>query len=150
MTINESVEQIGQARIAMANSINAQGGTVESDTPLTEYAEAILSISSPNKLIPLTYASTITLEDSKSYSLTLTGDVTFTLPTITADDRLHTIFVQLNMPEVHSIALGTTQLFNRKNPDVSAAGTYDLFYEYDQALSSWVAGIVKKGEVENA
>ena len=89
--------------------------------------------------------TSITLTDNSVNTLTPTGNITFTLPTVTDTTVFHQILIQLNLSTVYTINLGTTTYFNSEMPDLSSVGNYDLIYEYDNSLSAWVVGCLGKG-----
>ena len=89
-------------------------------------------------------SGTITLSDNSINKITPSAAVTFSLPSGDAT-TFHQILVQVNMSSVKTITLGTSYYFNKKAPDLSAVGNYNLLYEYDSALSAWVVGCVSKG-----
>ncbi len=93
----------------------------------------------------LTASGTIALTDNSINSITPTGAVTFTLPTITDNTVFHQILVQMNLSTVQTIDLGTTYYFNKTAPDLSAVGVYNLIFEYDQSNQYWVVGSIVKG-----
>ena len=103
------------------------------------------SSSSGDKIVALDYAAAITLEDNKMYSLVATGDVAFTLPTV-SDAKLHQIFLQLQMDTAVTIDLGTTNYFKGTAPDMTVAGMYNIIWEYDVNKGVWVVDAVLKGE----
>ena len=92
----------------------------------------------------LATSGTITLSDNSINKITPSAAVTFSLPSGDAT-TFHQILVQVNMSTVYTITLGTSYYFNKKAPDLSAVGKYNLLYEYDSALSAWVVGCVAKG-----
>ena len=94
----------------------------------------------------LTYAATVALQDNKIYSIVLGGNVVFTLPSITDTTKLHQILVQLRMPNVYSVDLGTTNFFKGVAPDLSVTGYYNLVYEYDVNGNNWVVDAVIKAQ----
>ena len=98
------------------------------------------------RLQPITTLSgtSITLADNSVNTLEPTGNITFTLPTVTDTTVFHQILVQLNLSTVYTIDLGTTTYFGGTAPDLSATGNYNLIYEYDNALSAWVVGSISK------
>lgn len=92
-------------------------------------------------------SGTITLSDNSINSITPSGNITFTLPTITDNTVFHEIMVQINLSTVYTIDVGTTYYFNKTAPDLSGAGTYNLYYEYDKANEQWYCGVLSKGTV---
>ena len=93
----------------------------------------------------LSASGTITLSDNTVNKITATGTVTFSLPSISDTTIFHQILIQLSMSTARTINLNTTYYFNSKAPDMSAAGTYNIIYEYDNTASHWVVGAIKKG-----
>ena len=92
----------------------------------------------------LATSGTIALVDNSVNKITPSAAVTFTLPSVSSTE-LHQILVQVNLSTVYTITLGTTYYFNKTAPDLSAAGVYNLIFEYDAANSYWVVGCVSKG-----
>ena len=93
----------------------------------------------------LSTSGTIALTDNSVNSITPSGNVTFTLPTVTDNTVFHQILVQVNLSTVYTIDIGTTYFFDKTTPDMSNAGIYNLIYEYDKANQYWVAGVLSKG-----
>lgn len=97
----------------------------------------------------LSTSGNIALTDNSINSITPTGAVTFSLPTVTDNTKFHQILVQINLTSVYAINLGLGQFanyFNKVAPDLSGVGIYNLYYEYDKADQNWVAGALPKGE----
>jgi hypothetical protein len=88
-------------------------------------------------------SGTVSLSANNVYTITLSGNVTFSLPQATAG-VLNQIEIQLYMPSVYTIDLGTTTYFGGEAPDISEAGYYTIIYEYDNIHSVWVVGALKK------
>jgi len=93
----------------------------------------------------LSTSGTITLADNSVNSITPSGAVTFSLPSVSDNTVFHQILVQINMTSAVSIGLGTSYYFNKTAPDMSEAGVYNLIYEYDKANQYWVCGVISKG-----
>ena len=93
----------------------------------------------------LAASGSITLTDNSVNKVTPTGNITFTLPTVTDTTKFHQILVQVNLSTVVTIGVGTTYYFNKTAPDLSAAGVYDLIFEYDNVNGYWVCGLLSKG-----
>lgn len=96
----------------------------------------------------LASSGTITLTDNSVNKITPTGNITFTLPTVTDLTVFHQILVQLNLSTVYTFDLGlgaTPHYFNKTAPDLSNAGVYNLIFEYDNQNDYWVGGVVTKG-----
>jgi hypothetical protein len=101
------------------------------------------------KINVLGTSGTIALKDNSINTITPTGAVTFTLPTITNNNKFHQILVQVDMATVYTIDFGTTCYFNDKTPSLSSIGMYDLIYEYDRVNEKWVCGAMQKGNTTN-
>ena len=120
---------------------------------LTSHITQLNSIDKVNELVEqpinvLDTSGTIALSDNSVNTITPTGNVTFTLPTVIDNTVLHQIFVQVNLSTVYSLDLGlgvTPHYFNKKAPDLSSAGVYNLYFEYDKANQYWVGGDLPKG-----
>lgn len=100
---------------------------------------------SEQAITTLATSGTINLVDNTFNRVTVEGAVVFVLPTVEDNTIFHEIFIQLSMSTVQTIDLGTTWFFNKKQPDLSSAGYYNLVYEYDG--THWVVSAVNKGEV---
>lgn len=77
-----------------------------------------------------------------------TGAVTLSLPSVSPTvQTISQILVQVRLTTVYSINVGTTYYFNKKAPNMSTTGWYNLLYEYDKQNGVWVCGAMKKGAV---
>lgn len=90
-------------------------------------------------------SGTIALADNSINSITPTGNVTFTLPTITDNTVFHQILVQMNLSTVYTIDVGATNYFNYSILAFDEAGQYNIIYEYDSIAEHWVVGAIGKG-----
>lgn len=115
-----------QSGIAVAQALGNLGG----DTNVTELASS----------------GTITLEDGRTYRVTPTSGITFTLPTITDLARFHRILVQVKLSIVVTIDVGTNYFYNNQEISISETGLYNLIYEYDNNKNYWVCGLLSKGQ----
>ena len=97
---------------------------------------------SPN-ITTLPTSGTVPLQDNRIYSVTPTADITFSLPSLSTNTSLHQMMVQLNKTTSVTINLGTTDYFNKIEPDFTENGRYNLYYEWDG--TSWVVGSIEKG-----
>ena len=97
--------------------------------------------------VSLTSSGTQELETDRVYSIVPTDDITFTLPTITGEEvnKFHQIMVQVKMDTVYNINFGTTHYFDLEAPDMTNAGNYNIYFEYDCLNNYWVCGAVRKG-----
>lgn len=90
-------------------------------------------------------SGTIALSDNSINSITPTGNVTFTLPTITDNTVFHQILVQMNLSTVYTIDVGATNYFNYSILAFDEVGQYNIIYEYDSIAEHWVVGAIGKG-----
>ena len=76
-------------------------------------------------------SGTIKLSLNAAHVVYISGPTTFSMPVRSIDqrDKTNQIFVQIYMNGVYSINLGTTYFFNNKTPNLSSAGSYNLYYE---------------------
>lgn len=93
--------------------------------------------------IPAT-SGTVTLADNTIYKGTMTGAMTFVLPTVTDATQYHQIKAMLYLPVV-TINWGTTHYIGGEAPDISEAGHYMIYWDYVPALSAWAVGAMKVG-----
>ena len=129
---------------------NASNNVISSQKAIKSYIDNNLSSYEPilKTVNILSTSGTIALSDNSINSITPNGTVTFTLPTITNNTVFHQILVQINLTTVQTINLGLSnpkQYFNKKQPDLSNIGVYNLYYEYDKAKQYWVCGDIPKG-----
>lgn len=74
-----------------------------------------------------------------------TGNVTFTLPTVSDNNAFHQILVQMNLASKKTINLGTSNYFAKTAPEFES-GRYNIIYEYNG--SHWVVGAIATGAAE--
>lgn len=102
------------------------------------------------EITSLETSGTIELSDNSVNQVTPTGNITFTLPTVTDLTVFHQILVQLNLSTVYTIDMGlgeTPHYFNSTAPDLSSTGVYNLIFEYDNTNGYWVGGAIAKGVI---
>jgi hypothetical protein len=87
----------------------------------------------------------VTLADNNGYAITITGNTTFILPTITNLNILHKIFIQLYVSGNYTVNLNTTNYFDNLQPAFASGGMFNLMYEYDNNREVWVVGAISKG-----
>ena len=93
----------------------------------------------------LASSGNVSLESNTINRVTITGDISFTLPNVAGTNVFNEILVQVSMAQLHNVSLGTTYTFNDALPTLTEAGHYNLIYEYDGG--NWYVGIIKKGEI---
>ena len=87
-----------------------------------------------------------TLQANAINKVLLTASATFSLPTSASLDLtiLNQIVVQLKMVDPQQITLGTTNYLSGVAPDLSQAGVYNIYYEWDNNDNAWYVGAVLK------
>lgn len=126
----------GEIYLAISNSVNQ----VPTDTT---YWVCVSNIPSVTKA----YSASVSLENNKINTITLSGNVVFSLPTPSKTTILNQIEVQLYKPNAnYTVDLGTNKYLTNAQPNLSRAGYYNLYYEYDNNNSSWYVGFMYKGE----
>ena len=93
-------------------------------------------------------SGTINLTDNAITKITPTSSVTLVPPTITDTSILHQLVVQLdNRAEVSVTLSSVTTTFGANTAvpgSTSLKGVFNIYYEYDAAISQWVVGVIKK------
>ena len=89
-------------------------------------------------------AGSINLVSNTVTRVEITGTLEFILPNPTFN-VFNQILVQVSMPTLQNVDLGTTYSFNDQLPSLTEAGDYNLIYEHDGA--NWYVGILTKGEI---
>ena len=84
----------------------------------------------------------ITLTDNSYNQITISGNTEFTLPDV-SDTTTHQIEVNIKMPVLYTIDVGTTYYYKNSVPTFYEAGNYELIYTYDHLESEWRCGCVK-------
>lgn len=95
----------------------------------------------------LDYEPFISLETNTIHQVEAFDDIEFMPPPLQElnYEEFNQILVQLYMPDVVSIDLGTEVFFNGKMPTLSDSGSYDIIYEFDNEIDEWVCGVIYKG-----
>lgn len=89
-------------------------------------------------------AGSINLVSNTVNRVEITGTLEFILPNPTFN-VFNQILVQVSMPTLQNVDLGTTYSFNNQLPALTEAGKYNLIYEHDG--ENWYVGILTKGEI---
>lgn len=95
----------------------------------------IISISSTS--------GTVALETNTIYKMTCDGATTFILPEVNGSFH-HQIKLFMAVTGTPTITWGTDTFFDESMP-ILEAGNYEVFFDYDPNLSTWVAGALKVG-----
>lgn len=87
-----------------------------------------------------------TLRANKLNRINLTASATMSLPQSAALDltKRNQILVQLKMVDPQQVNLGTTNYLSGVAPDMSQAGVYNIYYEWDYNDNAWYVGAVLK------
>lgn len=86
------------------------------------------------------------LQANKVNKVVLSSSATMSLPLSAALDLsiLNQIIVQLKMVDPQQINLGTTNYLSGVAPDMSQAGVYNIYYEWDNNDNAWYVGATLK------
>lgn len=123
--------------------VAAKTGVSTVETAATMAGEAIAAYQQP--IVPIEATSgTMVLETTKIYSVTIDGAVEFILPEVVNTGYFNQIKVMMNVAGTPTIGWGTTQFFNKATPEIEA-GSYDVYFDYDNLLCAWVCGAMPKG-----
>ena len=115
------------------------------EAQLTDAIEKKIDEHSPDITAISATSGTVSLNANTLYKMTISGETTFTLPSAVNAEKHNQIKILANLSVVSAINFGTTKYFNCEAPDMSEAGFYDIYIDYDPHQSSWVAGAIRKG-----
>ena len=127
---------------------------VETDIPALSISKVTgLQTALDNKMPQVTVVTgstsgTINLTDNAITAITPTSNITLVPPVVTNTGILHQMVVQLdNRAEVSVTLSGVTTTFGANTAvpaSTSLKGVFNIYYEYDAAISAWVVGVIKK------
>lgn len=127
---------------------------IESDIPSLSISKVTgLQTALDNKMPQISVVTgatsgTINLTDNAITAITPTSNITLVPPVVTNTSILHQLVVQLdNRAEVSVTLSGVTTTFGANTAvpsSTSLKGVFNIYYEYDAAISQWVVGIIKK------
>lgn len=94
-----------------------------------------------------TTATLLAPESFNAYTMAITANTTFILPTISDNTKHYEILINVSFSSASlTIAWGTTYFFNGTAPTIEV-GNFNIIYEWDNLLQQWVCGIVKKAVI---
>lgn len=101
------------------------------------------------KTVELDTAGSVTLTDNKVHYCEMTGGISFTPPVQTDYTVLHQMIVQLKKTNASwTVSLGNQlKYFGGVAPSISAAGYYNIYYEFDVNAQTWCVGAIYKGAI---
>ena len=149
ITINATGEISGDVSADVVTYDNTISGltAINVKTAIDELENEIDNLQT--KLIPST-STTATLlapESFNAYTMAITANTTFVLPTISDNTKHYEILINASFSSASlTIAWGTTYFFNGTAPTIEA-GNFNIIYEWDNLLQQWVCGLVKKAVV---
>ena len=120
----------------------------DDETQLTDAIEKKIDEHSPDITAISATSGTVSLNANTLYKMTISGETTFSLPSTVNAEKHNQIKILANLSVVSAINFGTTKYFNCEAPDMSEAGFYDIYIDYDPHQASWVAGAIRKGAAE--
>ena len=122
--------KLGTAETAAKATADANGNNIASTYQSKNVDVTVLGTS-----------GTISLADNSVNRITPTGDVTFTLPTVSGG-AFHQILVQMTLTATYNIDLGASTYFSKEAPSFEV-GSYDIVYEHDG--TDWIVGSISIG-----
>lgn len=97
---------------------------------------------------PTATSASIQLYDNAINKVVLTGSATLLNPVIPSGTSgiLHQALVQLHKQDAaYTVTIEATKYFgSNAAPDLTAAGFYNIYYEYDSTQNAWVVGAIRK------
>lgn len=118
------------------------------EAQLTDAIEKKIDEHSPDITAISATSGTVSLNANTLYKMTISGETTFSLPSTVNATKHNQIKILANLSVVSAINFGTDKYFNCEPPDMTEAGYYDIYIDYDPHQSSWVAGAIRKGAAE--
>ncbi len=85
----------------------------------------------------------INLFGNKVYSMTVSDTTAFKLPENVEENVFLEINVLLTVVGTPTIDWGTGYFFYGRTPDIEE-GNYDVYYNYDSVLGTWICGVMSK------
>lgn len=118
--------------------------TAASSQAMVNASELVNMLKYQNQLgiIELPTGGTINLASGGIYRAIISQNTTFVLPEVTDNTLLNQILIQLEVRGTPSINWGTANFFSGE-PSV-AEGHYNIVYEYDSLVGSWIVGQIEK------
>lgn len=139
-----SLEQISdKVQDNMSTILNEKQDKLTAGNGITILDNVISAIETNKSIDPIVSTfDTINLSSNKVYKITLNGNTTFVLPSISDNTIFNQILLQVYISGSITINFGTTKYFNEA-PDVEE-GYCNIIYEYDSIQNAWVVGLLKK------
>lgn len=95
-----------------------------------------------------TTIGTIEPQDNAINYVEMSGTCSVQTPTVSSSSAIHQFIIQVKKTNASWVFnLGTTKYFGGVAPTVSAAGYYNIYYEYDFNINDWVVGAIYKGAI---
>ena len=109
---------------------------------------ALTEVVNSIKFQPLTTitetSGTVALDVNKIYTMSISGNTTFSLPASVNTSFFNQIKVMAKIVGTPVISWGTSYFVNKSAPELEE-GVYDLYFDYDNHLGGWVVGAISKG-----
>lgn len=118
--------------------------------PISKVTNLQTTLDSKMEKIPVVTPSatlgTINLTDNAVNKITLTGSALLQTPSVSDNTIYHQILVQVYKSNSnYAITFSATKYFGTTTaPDTSAAGYYNIYFEYDAVRNIWYVGAIKK------
>ena len=116
------------------------------DVAVDEVEQAGATISSFQfPIIPITQSSgNVSVDTNTIYQMTISDSAVFVLPTDVNTGVFNQIKVMAQIVGTPTIDWGTSYFFNKTTPEIEE-GYYDVYFDYDNLLNTWVCGVISKG-----
>lgn len=100
----------------------------------------LASVTAPYLLDLGITSGTLALTTNTTYKLVGNGTITFTLPATPTLGMVNTIRILYYQAAARTITWGTNYFYNGNVPDMTVAGYYDIYFDYNPILGKWVCG----------
>ena len=140
--INDNFSQVQSQSNANETAINniADTALLKDGSNLTQ--NIIDAFQQQTPIILQNRSGTISLADNTVYFLSLSGNATISLPTISSDQYSHTIILYVQSHSSFSLTLGTQKHFFDYNY-VNISNPYSVMYTYNKLDNSWYYSITQ-------
>lgn len=155
VTKNTPITASTKAKVSYDSKGLVTGGSAleASDIPELTIAKITGLLEELNKKQPIIAVNKITTTigqispmDNAINHVEMTGGITINTPSVSSESVIHQFVLQVKKTEISWVVnLGTTKYFGGVAPIISAAGLYNIYYEYDYNIKDWVVGAIYKG-----
>lgn len=140
---NTTSNEVAVENDTLTNVLSTINGDISGLSSTVSTLESDVAYLKNTPINTLASSGTVSLTSNTLYQASLTGNITFSLPTVSDVSKHNQIKIYLYMQTVYTITLGTTHYINGDAPDLSEAGNYMIYYDYLPTISSWSVGAMK-------